>query len=224
VETKVIPSKVSYKYDTSSRLYKEYTKPGVIIPSDEARIKKLAGAIVGKERNPYRRARLVYNYVRLRLKQSDRREKSVDDTLNKRKGDSYNYSILFTTFLRALKIPARPVAGVVVTNERKAIRHYWNEFYINGIGWIPVDPYLGDKNILVSLPVEINASNYYFGNLDNSHLTFSKGVVVPKQMNPNGNRLKREERPDLLMYHEEAVGNLYSYSSYWNNIEVLGIY
>jgi hypothetical protein len=72
--------------------------------------------------------------------------------------------------------------------------------------------------------LEINSYDYYFGNLGNSHITFSKGLVSPKQMTPKGRRVKRGERPDLLMYHEEAVGNLYSYSTYWHNVEILGIY
>ena len=46
--------------------------------------------------------------------------------------------------------------------------HVWAEFYLQNIGWIPVDPTIGqDDN-----------KDYFFGNLDNKRLVMSKGYNV----------------------------------------------
>ena len=44
--------------------------------------------------------------------------------------------------------------------------HNWAEFYVEGIGWIPVDPTMGDKND--------SRKQYYFGAMDNARLCVSK--------------------------------------------------
>ncbi|MCD6120462.1 MAG: IPT/TIG domain-containing protein [Spirochaetales bacterium] len=224
VKTDINPSRIKSRYDESSRLYKHFTEPDPLVNSSNTRIKRLARSIAGKELNPYRRARLVYNYVRRRLKQSAEPLKDLNEVIDKREGNSYNYAILFCALNRALGIPSRPVGGIVIDKSRNSIRHFWAEFYIDGMGWLPVDPFLGDNNYVVPLSTEINPGTYFFGNLDNRHIAFSKGYVVLKQMNPNGRQVKREGRPDLQNVHEEAVGNIYSYSTTWHNIEILGIY
>jgi len=224
IEINIVPSKVRYKYNRSSRLYKYYTEPDPLVNSGDKRIKRLAGKIAGKERNPYRKAKLVYNYVRARLKQSKDSLKNLDEVLDKRKGDSFNYAILFCALNRALGIPARPIGGIVVDKSRNSIRHFWAEIYLEGIGWLPVDPFLGDNNYLVPLSRDKNPGNYFFGNLDNRHIVLSRGTVVIKQMNPNGRQVRRTGRPDLQTVHEEAIGNIYSYNARWHNIQILGVY
>ncbi len=224
IVTKISPSRVSHRYDRNSRLYKVYTSPDFFVHSDSARVIRIARRVVGRERNPYRKARSIYNYVRILLKQSDKRVGDIDRVIDLRRGSSFDYSILFCSLARAVGIPARPIAGIVVTRARKSVRHFWAEFYLPNIGWVPVDPFLGDRNTLVTLPPDVSSREYYFGNLDNSHITFCKGTVTLKQMSPKGRRVQRDMRPDLLTLHEEAVGDLYSYSTYWQGVDILGIY
>ena len=49
--------------------------------------------------------------------------------------------------------------------------HFWAEFYLPRFGWLPVDINYGDE------PWGIKETNFYFGNMDNLHIAFSKGKV-----------------------------------------------
>ena len=63
------------------------------------------------------------------------------ETLKTLKGDCKEYSYLFTAFCRADSIPARTVKGLTLywPKNYKGF-HAWVEVYLDGIGWIPVDP------------------------------------------------------------------------------------
>ncbi len=49
--------------------------------------------------------------------------------------------------------------------------HFWAEFYIPRFGWIPIDANYGDEKW------GIQPKEFYFGNMDNVHIAFSKGKV-----------------------------------------------
>lgn len=61
-------------------------------------------------------------------------------TLIRRRGDSSNRAELFVAMARSLGIPARPVAGLLVSGGRFRYRA-WAEVWLDG--WVPVDPSLG---------------------------------------------------------------------------------
>jgi transglutaminase-like putative cysteine protease len=226
VETKVNVARVPTDYETSRRLYKRFTVPEPLIPADDKRIKELGAAIVGKEKNPYRKAIAVYNWVIRRLEpapeSTEREILAVVD--GSREASAYVYALLFCALARSTGVPARPVAGYLVDRDLSTSRHYWDEFYIESVGWIPVDPILGEGKIRVSLPPEINPGQYYFGNLDFNHLTLSKGVINLNQMEPSGRTIQRSDIPSLQDIHEEASGGLDSYTASWEDLTVLGIY
>ncbi len=46
----------------------------------------------------------------------------------------------------------------------------WAEFYLQGVGWIPVDPTVGQR--------EPGLRDYYFGNMDNQRIILHKGFNV----------------------------------------------
>ena len=187
VETRITESRVKTWYNEDRRLYRTYTGPESMIPSDAAEIKTAASRAAGKERNPYLKAKAIYNYL---LKNLEYRTKptssSVIDNLSAGEGDSLAYSILFTAMCRASGIPARPLSGVLVYNNKQAINHFWAEFYIEGFGWVPVDPSLGDGARFGNFPIdeELDPVEYYFGNLDNHHINFSKGIVPVVRIDP----------------------------------------
>lgn len=231
VVTKVNTDKLSRSYDQSRRLYKKYTAPDILVPSANERIIKLSRAIIGKIRTPYYQARAIYRWVLTRLSFIESPEqRDVIKAVDSKEGDSYIYSILFCALSRSAGIPARPVAGYIVDRNRKSSKHYWAECYIENIGWIPVDPLLGDqsKDQNFELPVDlvktVTPREYYFGNLDFAHIAFAKGLINLKQMKPDGRVIQREDVSSLQNIYEEATGNLHSYSSDWSDIYIQGIY
>jgi transglutaminase-like putative cysteine protease len=226
VETQVNIGRVPTEYDTSRRLYKRFTAPESLIPSDNKRIRELGAAIVGRERNPYRKAIALYNWVIRRLEPTpDSTEMDVLAVVDgSREGNAYVYAVLFCALARSTGVPARPVAGYLIDRDLGTSRHYWAEFYVESVGWIPVDPILGEGKIRVSLPPEVNPGQYYFGNMDFNHLALSKGVVDLSQMEPSGRTIRRQDIPSLQKIHEEATGGLESYTASWEDLTVLGIY
>jgi hypothetical protein len=95
---------------------------------------------------------------------------------------------------------------------------------VEKLGWVPVDPILGEGKLRVPLPPQTDPTQYYFGNLDFSHIAFSKGLIPVNQMDPAGRVLRRGDIPSLQSIHEEAVGGLASYSAVWTDLIVLGVY
>jgi hypothetical protein len=225
VETKVNIAKVPGNYDTTRRLYKRYTSADLVVPATEEGIVKIGSSVVGRERNPYRKAREIYRYVLTRLQvDPEYQEYDILKAIDERKGNPYVYAVLFCALARSQGIPARPVAGYLVDRDLQAARHYWAEFYIETVGWIPVDPVLGEGKIRVNIPPEVDPYTYFFGNLDFNHLALSKGLIDLNQMNPQGRAVMRTDIPSLQVIHEEATGALTSYNAYWSDLEILGIY
>ena len=62
-------------------------------------------------------------------------------TLEKGTGDCTDYTDLFVTLCRVKGIPARFISGVVTSwRDDDTPKHNRAEFFIEGLGWIPVDP------------------------------------------------------------------------------------
>ena len=76
----------------------------------------------------------------------------------------------------------------------------------------------------VPLSPQVDPTEFYFGNLDFNHITLSKGLIHVHQMDPEGRAVVRTDIPSLQTIHEEASGDLLSYSAAWTEMQVLGIY
>ena len=147
----------------------------------------------------------------------------VLDALNETDITSYQAALLFTALARAAGIPAIPVSGVLIDFESGITRHFWSEFYIDGFGWIPVDPSLGSGSAPPLFPLRENYGTYYFGNLDFNRITFSRAEHNLMQMTPTGRTLSRPLEFSLQNLWEEASGGLDSYFSVWSNVTILEI-
>ncbi len=163
------------EYDKESEFYKYYTSPEYGIESDSPQIIELAKKIGQNEKNPYKRARLFYDWVINFLSYQyppPNKDWRAISSLRTGKGDCAVYSFLFTALCRASGIPARPVAGHVLFKNNVVSMHFWAEFYIPRYGWLPVDANYGDCD-----GFGFEQKNFYFGNMDNRHIAFSKGLV-----------------------------------------------
>jgi hypothetical protein len=66
--------------------------------------------------------------------------KSVNELIDRGSAEARGYSILFMALCRAAGVPARPVLGLLFLPPKRYANHSWNEVYIAGCGWVPVDP------------------------------------------------------------------------------------
>lgn len=228
VGTQVTASKVPLTYAATPDLAARFTAADALVPATAPEIVKAAATAVGSEKNPYLKARRVYDWMLGQLSHgSSGRTTDAVAVLKAKRGEAFGYASLFCALLRAAKVPARMVSGAIVGDTgQRTLAHWWDEFYIESVGWIPVDPLLGDEDLDVGLPAdpEVERRAFYFGNLDNRHLTFSKGIDEVNRMAPDGRAVRHADFPWLASAHEEAVGGLVSWTTTFDGVEVTGVY
>ena len=223
VETAVTEQQVE-PYDREARAYRAFTVPEPLIAADDERITALAERLTRGQPNPWRRARQLYDGLLRRVVYNGERAADPLAALAAGAGDAYDFAMLYTALLRAAAVPARPVAGYLVQSPERLRAHYWTEFYLHQFGWVPVDPALGSGAGLMPGDPELDPAAYYFGNLDNRHLTLSKGVVATGKLDARGRTVHRPDLGTLQIHHEEVVGNLASYTARWSGLTILGVY
>ncbi|MDA3940620.1 MAG: IPT/TIG domain-containing protein [Spirochaetia bacterium] len=222
IETDINISSISSVYDQNRELVSYYTREDTLVPVNNATITDITKSIVGRENNPYIKAKKLYEYLIRRLDYVDFTESdTVIKSLTNRKADAFEYAILFTSLARNAGVPSRPVAGFMVYGNKQTVNHWWSEIYINGIGWIPVDPALGDDMSLSDLPVRESNSDYYFGNIGSQHITFSRGNIDLKKINPDGNIRTKERFYSFQDIYEESSRNVEDYKAVWSSLQVV---
>jgi hypothetical protein len=222
VETGIRP--LALKQDETSPLL-AYTQSSNLIPSDADVIKTLASGITRREKNPYLIARLLYDWSITEMKIEETVPYTSAVTAAERKiSNPYLSALLYCSLMRACKVPCIPVAGVLVNRSGQTLRHYWVEFWIDGFGWIPVDPVMGAHAVPDDYVIKQDWVNYYFGNIDSQRIAFSRGEINLSQMESRGRLVSHPQSYSLQNIWEEASGGLESYSSLWGDIIITGIY
>lgn len=223
VETQVKASAI--KKEKQGPIRSAYTIATPLVPSQNREIVKLSEQLTGKEKNPYARARLIYDWLTADGRiGTEQLSGGALEALAAQRSDAYSAALLFCALARANGIPALPVAGYVVDRNRTATRHWWAEFWIDDFGWIPVDPAFGAGAVPASMPARADARDFYFGNMDNQRIVFSRGEADLSPMDPRGRTATRARSYALQSIWEESVGGLDAYSSLWNDIVVSGVY
>jgi len=86
----------------------------------------------------------LLNWTRDNMHYEDTQNRTVDDILAGGQGVCHHYCSSFTALCRAAGVPARVAHGVVLDGDGEfkdnAGSHGWASVYIDGIGWVPVDP------------------------------------------------------------------------------------
>jgi transglutaminase-like putative cysteine protease len=196
-----------------------------LIPADNQRIRAQAAALAGGERNPYTRARNIYDWIITGVDiQTGPLNGGALEALDRKRADPCMAALLFCALARAADIPSLPVAGVLVDRNRRTSRHYWAEFWIDGFGWIPLDPALGAGAAPDDFNLRQDAAAWYFGNLDNQRITFSRGQTILSRMDPRGRTAAHPRGYAFQNLWEEAAGGLESYSSLWGDVTITGMY
>ena len=224
VSTSINPTQVKQYSDVKKQLYVTYTAPNRIIPSDNKTILETAAKITGTQKNPWRKAKLIYSWLidHIQYETVTNQDRPVIQALEKQSGDAYDMAILFCALSRASGIPTIPVAGILVDENRNTRIHWWAEFYIENFGWIPVDPGLG-----AGIPVKLRDADrkeWFFGNLGANHIAFSRGWTDQKPMTPNSKIVYKPRTFAFQAIWEEASGNITGYTSFWHTPQITGIY
>nr|WP_253723029.1 transglutaminase domain-containing protein [Treponema sp. OMZ 787] len=225
VNTRINPVNVRVNSRQNKAIYDNYAIATELIPSNDPVIQKTASEIVQNEKNPYNKARRIYNYL---LKNVDIIPASILNSgslpvnaLIEKKADTYDIAILFAALARAAGIPAQPIAGIITDVSQTVYLHWWAEFYLEGFGWVPVD--LG---LAKSVPFDMGVSqseNWYFGNLDAFRVAFSRGENIQSPMASNSTMVSKERSYAFYNGWEEFSG-LTKYNSVWRTPNIIAIY
>ncbi len=142
--------------DAERKELARFLEPNRHVIIDE-RIRRLAAEIVGRERNPVRAARKIYDwiidYADYWVKDpSGKKASPVGSTeycLTTRTGNCTDFHSLWASIARAAGIPTRIIYGSFFKKELDGkdidqSYHCWIEFYAPAIGWVPHDAALAD--------------------------------------------------------------------------------
>ena len=208
-------------------LYKAYTRSDEIIPSNKKEVLELLPNIIFQVKNPYRQAELIFDWFVANYKVLPKNRNGDADPLDlirKKKGDAYDFAVLYAALLRAAGVPCRVLSGVLIDSDKHTRNHWWNEFYIENYGWVPVDTAVGAGMEFKAFQSERNSGKYYFGNIDAQRVVFSLDYKVLKQSLLSNKTVRVPRTFALQSIWEESTADVESYSSYWIVPAVLGIY
>lgn len=138
-----------------------------------------ARAIAADTQDRRERARRVYDHVvtTLQYDKSGHGWGRGDALLacSTRRGNCTDFHSLLIGELRSLGVPARFVIGLPVPEgARKGTvpgYHCWAEFYLDGVGWVPVDASEASRHP--------ERKEFLFGGLDASRVEFTTGRDIP---------------------------------------------
>lgn len=151
-----------------------YLRSDRLVPTDGI-IAALAEQETRGLTDPRAKARVIYDYV-VRTMRYDKSGQGWGrgDAIyacNVRKGNCTDFHALFIGMMRAAGIPAQFEIGFPLPPDKRedeiAGYHCWAKFYLEGVGWVPVDASEAWKNP--------DKRNYFFGNHDEHRIFFTRG-------------------------------------------------
>ncbi|OWZ84958.1 stalk domain-containing protein [Natranaerobius trueperi] len=153
-------------YDRESEFYKLYTSSDEVSQSDNETIEELASEVVEGAQGPIEKASKIFDWVKDYLEYVPPGNVGALEAYETGKGVCADYSDLFVALARAEGIPARRLSGYYISGPEDGQYHAWAEFYVEGYGWVPVEP-----------TFEAWYSDYFGEIPDTSHIFMSYGVV-----------------------------------------------
>lgn len=116
----------------------EYLRAAALIQSDDPAIVAAAKAALGGETDAWKAAQRLESWVHGYIGRKDLATgfASAREVLERKEGDCTEHAVLLAALLRAVGIPSRVVAGLVLYNGSFA-GHMWTEAHVGG--WLPLD-------------------------------------------------------------------------------------
>jgi len=162
----------------------KYLTPSKLV-TISPRVVRIASEITRDKKNDLEKARAIYDYVFVNVEYNKTvpgwGQGDTERVCDVRKGNCTDFHSLFISLARASGIPARFVIGMPISKAKGGTvkgYHCWAEFYIRGLGWIPVDISEAWK--------DETKYEYHFGALDENRIEFTHGrdiILEPAQNN-----------------------------------------
>lgn len=124
-----------------------YLKPTLAAPSNLGEIKDLALKISEPADTETEKINRILAWMDANIAKEALDSFTALDVLRSRRAECQGHAYLFAAFARALGIPARVVNGLVYSEAHGGfLFHTWNEAWIAGRGWRPVDATFGQPH------------------------------------------------------------------------------
>lgn len=197
----VAVKRVSYA-PPSAQMLQRYLQPDKMVPLNGV-IAELAKEHTVGANTPLEKARQIYDYVVSTMHYDKSGEGwGRGDAVwacDSKRGNCTDFHSVFIGMMRASGIPARFEIGFPLPEGKSEGDipgyHCWAEFYVDGMGWIPVDASEASKN-----PAK---KDYFFGALDVNRVLFTYGRDI---------RLSSDQKAGALNYfiypYAEADGRV----------------
>jgi hypothetical protein len=139
------------KVDNPVEPSKEYLESNQFIDSNNARVRATARTAVGKETDPWKKARKLEKWVSDNMKPSNAAGfPSASQICRDMEGDCRQHAILLAGLCRASGIPARTAVGMIYARRKGQSPffafHMWTEVAIDG-QWLALDAVLGKGSV-----------------------------------------------------------------------------
>jgi transglutaminase-like putative cysteine protease len=182
----------------SAQMLQRYLLPDKLVPLNDV-IATLAKEQTAGANTQIEKAHRIYNYVAstMRYDKSGEGWGRGDEiwACDSKRGNCTDFHSVFIGMMRSSGIAARFEIGFPLPEGKTEGEipgyHCWAEFYIQGIGWIPVDASEASKN-----PAK---KDYFFGALDPNRVLFTYGRDI---------RLSADQKGDPLNYFVYPYGEV----------------
>ncbi len=196
-----------------------------LVPSRLKEVASLAAKITGKEKNLQRKASTIRSWllknVKWKSSQPDLRV-GMASVISSGRADSRDYALLATALFRAAGVPAIPVAGLLAGEQGKGIPHFWLEYYLPSVGWIPYDPVLTTGARPDGFSGGLESPSDYFGSLDNRHIAMSRGLIGIRALVDGSERIQNKAFWSFQSFFEESKD--LNYRSSWEDVVIEPLY
>jgi hypothetical protein len=171
-------------------------------------------------------ARRLYDWISENLLYSYAHEYSVTRNLSfatfeRAYGDCGELAMLYITLCRLAGIPARWQSGWWNPPGKRNM-HDWAEIYLDPLGWVPVDPYMGVWAFRYADPLSEEdrdlVRDFYFGNMDHFRLYVNGAHMQP--LDPPKRHFRSEPLDFQRGEAEWEGGNIY-YDGFDYSLEFL---
>jgi hypothetical protein len=137
--------------DSAEEVKPEFLKHCYWLNGDDAKVKEYASQAIGLETDPWKKARLIEQWVHFKMKKNNAVGFITAEQIARNlEGDCRQHAMLAAAMCRAAAVPSRLAVGLVYVNDTRRGPvmgfHMWLEVWIKG-KWIALDPTLGDGSI-----------------------------------------------------------------------------
>lgn len=162
--SQIFSDKEAIPFPVEEEKFRIFLKPSSFCQSDDPEVKEMARRIVAEERNSWRAAKKIAEWVNKEITPNyDVGFASAKEILKNREGDCSEHTVLFVALCRAVGIPARAAVGIMYAHGIFAY-HMWPEVYVGR--WIGLDAKW--------LAVDKSSGEYY---TDATHIKFGRSLL-----------------------------------------------